>query len=77
VTGGYIYRGAAIPALAGLYVFGDYCSGTIWTFPRTAGATTTKAQLMDTSYNISGFGEDESGELYVVDRGGTLYRFEP
>jgi glucose/arabinose dehydrogenase len=77
VTGGYVYRGTAIPALAGLYVFGDYCSGTIWTIPRTAGATTPKAQLMDTSYNISGFGEDESGELYVVDHGGTLYRFEP
>ena len=36
VTGGYVYRGSQVPALAGRYVFGDYCSGKIWSVPRTA-----------------------------------------
>lgn len=75
VTGGYVYRGTKLPSLVARYVFGDYCTGTIWTIPRTARGPATKSLLMDTSYRISSFGEDESGELYVVDHGGTVYRF--
>jgi glucose/arabinose dehydrogenase len=73
VTGGYAYRGSAVPALYGKYVFADYCSGRIWTIPRNPGATATKALLADTSLNISSFGEGSTNELYVVDRGGTIY----
>ena len=76
VTGGYVYRGTAVPALAGRYLFGDYCSGSIWTIPRTAPTPATKTLLLSTSLNISSFGEDERGELYVLDIAGTLYRFE-
>ena len=75
VTGGYVYRGAAVPALAARYVFGDFCSGKIWTIPRAAASPATKTLLLSTSLNISSFGEDERGELYVLDIGGTLYRF--
>ena len=75
VTGGYVYRGAAVPALAARYVFGDYCSGSIWTIPRNAPTPATRTLLMATGMNISSFGEDQAGELYVVDYGGTLYRF--
>jgi glucose/arabinose dehydrogenase len=75
VTGGYVYRGAAVPALAARYVFGDYCTGTIWTIPRNAATPATKSLLMSTGMNISSFGEDQAGELYVLDHGGSLYRF--
>jgi glucose/arabinose dehydrogenase len=76
VTGGYAYRGSAVPALAGRYVFGDWCTGTIWTISRTAAKPANKSILLDTSLHITSFGEDESGELYVLDGGGTLYRMD-
>jgi glucose/arabinose dehydrogenase len=74
VTGGYSYRGSAVLALYGRYVFGDYCSGRIWTISRTALAPASKVLLMSTGFNISSFGQDEHGELYVLDLGGTLYK---
>jgi glucose/arabinose dehydrogenase len=74
VTGGYVYRGASQAALKGFYVFADYCAGTIWTVPAGAGNKTPK--VVDASgFNISSFGESESGELYLVDlSGGGLYK---
>ena len=75
VTGGYVYRGPSSPALYGRYVFGDYCSGRIWTVARSATKPAAEQLLVDTSLNISSFGEDEAGGLYVVDHsGGTIYR---
>jgi glucose/arabinose dehydrogenase len=74
VTGGYVYRGAAFPSLAGVYIFGDYCSGTIWSLHRDGSGTWEQRELLDSGLSISSFGEDEAGELYVVDLGGTLYR---
>jgi glucose/arabinose dehydrogenase len=71
VTGGSVYRGPTQRDLQGLYVFGDFCSGRIWTMPATGGATT---QRLDTTMLITSFGESESGELYVVGLGGTLFR---
>jgi len=74
VTGGYVYRGAALPELAGVYLFGDYCSGRIWSLQRTVGAW-QRATFGDTDFNISSFGEDAIGELYVLDhRGGGVYQ---
>ena len=75
VTGGYVYRGPDVPALRDRYVFGDYCSGKIWTVPRTAVAPATPRLLIDTSFAISSFGEGGLYELFVVDRnGGAIYR---
>ncbi len=76
VTGGYAYRGRAVPALAGRYVFGDFCSGSIWTIGRGALRPAAKSLLLDTDLQISSFGEDERGELYVVSLGGTVFRLE-
>jgi glucose/arabinose dehydrogenase len=76
VTGGYVYRGSAIPALVGGYVFGDYCSGEIWVVAANASAPATKTLLLDTSLLISSFGENASGELLVTDLGGRLYRID-
>jgi glucose/arabinose dehydrogenase len=76
VTGGYVYRGARIPALDGFYIFGDYCSGRLWTLVRFGGAWRLSA-LRGTPYSISSFGEDAAGELYLVDHAGSVYRFDP
>jgi hypothetical protein len=76
VTGGYVYRGTRIPALAGFYIFGDYCSGRLWTLVRFGGAWRLSL-LRDIPYLISSFGEDDAGELYLVDLSGAVYRFDP
>jgi glucose/arabinose dehydrogenase len=70
ITGGYVYRGSHRD-LQGLYVFGDFCSGRIWTMPNAGSSITVRR---DTSLSISSFGESESGELYVTDLNGVLYR---
>jgi len=73
VTGGYVYRGSSIPALAGWYLFSDYCSGRIRALG--VGSDRAVAILLETGGNIATFGEDEAGELYVADVGkGTLSR---
>lgn len=76
VTGGYVYRGRRIPVLWGIYIFGDFCSGRIWGLRRTGGAW-KMGRLLDTEARISSFGEDEEGELYVVDYGGRVLSFVP
>jgi len=71
ITGGHVYRGASQRDLQGLYVFADFCSGRIWTMPAAGTAIT---QRLDTTLLITSFGESESGELYVVNQGGGLFR---
>jgi len=78
ITGGYVYRGEAIPALAGTYFYGDRCSGTIWSARQAdSGAWDVQAAL-ESGLSISSFGEDEAGELYVIDYdSGEISRFIP
>ena len=71
VTGGYVYRGSRGTLPVGVYVYGDFCSGEIFVTSED-----TPALLMYTAMNIASFGEDEQGELYVVDRSGTVSRIE-
>jgi len=75
ITGGYVYRGAAMPQFQGNYVYGDYCSGLIWTLKQTAPGQWAQNDLLDSKRSISSFGEDETGELYLTDLGGGLYQF--
>jgi glucose/arabinose dehydrogenase len=77
VTGGYVYRGSAIPVLRGGYVFADYCSGEIWVVPASASAPASKVRLLDTNLLISSFGENARGELLVTDLNGRVYRIDP
>jgi glucose/arabinose dehydrogenase len=71
VSGGYVYRGIEFPLLSGIYLFGDYCSGSIWGLARSGdGGGWQVAQLAQTEVQLSAFGEDEAGELYLVDIGG-------
>lgn len=72
VTGGYVYRGQAVSVLQGTYVFGDYCSGEIMGL-----INGHPHVLLSSGLRISSFGEDEAGELYVVDHGGGIYKITP
>ena len=73
ITGGFVYRGKAVPRLAGRYVFGDYCSGTIWSIPASGGALRKEPVRVD---QLTSFGESLDGStLYAVSGGGTIYRF--
>lgn len=74
VTGGYVYRGAALPALRGSYLYGDYCSGRIWGLDAEAAGKSEPRQLIDSGLRISSFAEDQAGELYVIDHGGAIYK---
>ena len=80
VTGGYVYRGKKVPALRGNYLFGDYCSGEIFAVPVGMETPVTGNEprvLRKSGMSISSFGEDEEGEVYVVDHRGGLYRVGP
>jgi glucose/arabinose dehydrogenase len=75
VTGGFVYRGAAFPALVGGYLFADYCSGNTWLIDSAAGEVRDPRLVLESGRSISSFGEDEAGELYATDLGaGELVR---
>ena len=74
VTGGYVYRGSAVPLLAGWYVYGDYCTGRIWAVPADGQQGLEGVEIADSGFSVSSFGEDANGELYVIDYGGSVYR---
>ena len=69
ITGGYVYRGSKSSLPAGTYVYGDFCTGEIFSL-----SNGVQSVLLDTALNISSFGEGESGEIYVVGLGGTAHR---
>jgi glucose/arabinose dehydrogenase len=74
VTGGYVYRGSAVPALAGGYLFADYCSGIVWVIDAAAARVDEPRIVLESGRLISSFGEGEDGELYATDIGGSLLR---
>jgi uncharacterized repeat protein (TIGR03806 family) len=74
VTGGYVYRGSAMPGLVGRYFFGDFGSGRIFAL---ASGSFERQELLQTSLSISSFGQGNDGELYVVGYGGKLSKIVP
>lgn len=75
VTGGYVYRGENLPELDGIYFYGDYCNGRTWSlYFDDASGEWIATRFIDTGWQISSFGEDEQGELYLVDYKGDIYR---
>ena len=74
VTGGYVYRGSDMPSLAGVYVYGDFCSGKIWGLRHNWEAVAEQALLVDSGLSITSFGEDAEGNLYVLSRDQGIYR---
>jgi len=76
VTGGYVYRGEDIPALRGVYVYGDYCSGKVWGLVQADAKMVDQQELkLGASHAIFSFGEDTAGELYLLAADG-LYRIK-
>ena len=75
ITGGYVYRGKKIPALRGVYVYGDYATGTIWGFRYEKGQVTAHGTLVNgnPSRNPASFAEDREGDLYVLCFDGNIY----
>ena len=74
ITGGTVYRGTRNPELTGRYVFGDYCSGSVWALSYT-GTTATRQTLSNVGFGLIAFGEDAAGELYVMLQDGGVFRF--
>jgi glucose/arabinose dehydrogenase len=87
ISGGYVYRGCAIPSLTGAYFFADYCGSQIWSFnydrsgnPITAVTNRTAALAPGGGLSITqitSFGQDAFGELYICDRGGEVFKIIP
>ena len=74
VTGGAVYRGAALPGWYGVYVYGDFASGKVWGLLRLPEDRWQNSLLFETGALISSFGQDESGEVYLVNYNGELWR---
>lgn len=79
VTGGYVYRGPAIPALQGHYFYGDFCQGWVRSFRYDGGTATdmTSWPALSPGGPVLSFGEDAAGELYLLEAGGRVFRIVP
>ncbi len=81
ITGGYVYRGKAIPSLDGVYVYGDFDTGRIWGLRESGGKATISGEIVDLKksgkLNIAAFGEDAQGEMYILAFDGKIYKFAP
>ena len=79
ITGGYVYRGSALPVLSGRYVFADFASGRIWALADDGQGGYSNDELLDTPFNISAFAVGADGELYFAEYGssGKIRRLVP
>ena len=74
VIGGYVYRGKERPSLGGRYIFGDYCSGAIWSLRISGGKAQGVRRERFRIPGLTSFGQDAAGELYAVDGDGVIYK---
>ncbi|MGD8571472.1 MAG: PQQ-dependent sugar dehydrogenase [Gammaproteobacteria bacterium] len=74
VTGGYVYRGSALPALQGVYLYSDFCSGTLWGARAKDNGEYETFNLLESGLNIASFAQGQDGELYVLHIRGDIYR---
>ncbi len=75
ITGGYVYRGQNLPEWQGIYIFGDYCSGRIWGLMRQNDQWVAQ-QMFQTGGGLTAFGQDEAGEVYIVEANGVISRLD-
>jgi glucose/arabinose dehydrogenase len=76
VTGGVVYRGQRNSEWQGVYLYGDYCTGNIWGVRRDSQGNWNNALLFEGIGRISSFGEDEIGEVYLLDHAGNIYTLD-
>jgi glucose/arabinose dehydrogenase len=74
ITGGYVYRGKRVPALRGRYVYGDVCSGILWTLKAGRNSASDVRREDDKVEQVASFGQDAAGELYVISLSGGVFR---
>ncbi|MBI2469782.1 MAG: PQQ-dependent sugar dehydrogenase [Planctomycetes bacterium] len=74
ITGGYVYRGTKFPELYGKYIYGDYCSGSIWALSYDGTNPATNKLLLTADIEISSFGIDKDNEMYICDLNGKIYK---
>jgi hypothetical protein len=75
ITGGYVYRGVAVPTIRGHYFYSDFCAGFLRSFRfRDGGASDEREWDVGELGNVVSFGEDADGELYILSGGGNVYR---
>jgi glucose/arabinose dehydrogenase len=77
LSGGRVYRGKKLPDLVGVYIYGDWSTGRVWGIKHDGNSVIWHRELVDTPFNITGFGVDHAGEIYVIDHQSGFYRFEP
>lgn len=77
ITGGYVYRGSAVPSLQGTYIYTDYVSGRIWRLEYNPDGQNTNSLLLDSDLNISSFGTDSDNTFYICAFDGKIYKFKP
>jgi glucose/arabinose dehydrogenase len=77
VTGGFVYRGSAVPAARGRYFYGDYCSGIVWSLRQVDGRASDVRRESFRIEGLSSFGEDARGELYATSLNGRVFRLSP
>lgn len=74
ITGGYVYRGTSIASLNGVYFFGDFCTGTIWSLQQVPGDVPQVEVVINSGLSVASFAQSIDGEIYVVNIGGTLHK---
>lgn len=77
ITGGYVYRGEAVPALQGVYLFSDWCSGKLWATYRDVNGAWQTIPFGESARQITAFGQGDDGELYLVAYNGDILKFVP
>ncbi len=77
LTGGRVYRGTRLPDLVGAYLYGDWSTGRVWGIKHDGTRVIWHRELVDTPFNITGFGTDHAKEIYVIDQASGFYRLEP
>src|SRR5262249_49923230 len=78
IAGGYVYRGQAIPMIQGSYFYADFCAGFVRSFRFNNGAAVERTEWPSlAASSITSFGQDGSGELYILTQGGNVFRIIP
>ncbi len=77
ISGGYVYRGSAIPGLAGNYLYADYCTGEVWSIAYPDPTIVDASSQLSPGDGVSAFGQDARGELYILQLGGPVHRIVP